>query len=81
MKGNLDSRLIPGILAVESGSWTLESGIQLKESGVPLRIVVRNPSSTDKVPGIQNPRLSWIPLRGVTIMSRKGCETGVVYRN
>ena len=28
-------------------SWTLESGIQLKESGIPLRIGIRNPSSTD----------------------------------
>ena len=33
---------------MESGSWTLESGKQLKESGIPLRIVIRNPSSTDK---------------------------------
>ena len=54
-------------------SWALESGIQLKESGILLTIRIQNPSSTDKdwnqVPGIrnplcgiQNPRLSWIPL-------------------
>ena len=50
-------------------SWGLESGILLT-------IGIQNPSSTDKygnpVPGIrnpqrgfQNPRLPWIPLRGV----------------
>ena len=55
-------------------SWALESGIQFKESGILLTIGIRNPSSTDKdcnlVPGIQNPRyaiqnprLSWIPLK------------------
>ena len=54
-------------------SWVLESGIQLKESGIPLTIGIQNPSSTDKywnpVPGIrnpwrgiQNPGLSWIPV-------------------
>ena len=48
-------------------SWALESGIQLKESGILLMIGIRNP-----VPGIWNVRrwiqiltLSWIPLRGV----------------
>ena len=38
-------------------SWALESGIQLKESGIPLTIGIQNPSSTDKywnpVPGTQ----------------------------
>ena len=37
--------------------------IQLKESEIPLMIGILNPSSTDPAPGIQNPRLSWIPLR------------------
>ena len=57
-------------------SWGLESGIQLKESGILLTIGIQNPSSTDKygnpVPGIrnpqrllQNPRQPWIPLHGV----------------
>ena len=32
-------------------SWSLESGIQLKESGIPLTIGMRNPSSTEKEPG------------------------------
>jgi len=40
--------------------------IQLKESRIPLTIEIQNPSSTDKywnpAPGIQNPKLSWIPL-------------------
>ena len=59
-------------------SWVLESGIQLKESGIPLTIGIRYPSSNDRESGIQylesgihgvesNPRLSWIPLRGATI--------------
>ena len=34
-------------------SWTLESGIQFKESGIPLTIGIRNPNSTDKPSGIQ----------------------------
>ena len=57
--------------------WALESGIQLKESGI------QNPSSTDKdwnpVPsirnpgrGIQNPTLSWIRLYGVKHSRRSG---------
>ena len=29
-------------------SWALESGIYLKESGIPLTIEIRNPSSKDK---------------------------------
>ena len=45
-------------------SWILESIIQLKETGMALTIGIRNPSSFDKESGIQNPRLSWIPLHG-----------------
>ena len=56
-------------------SWTLDSRMQYKESGIPLMIGIRNPGFNDKdwnpVPGIrnprrgiQNPRLSWIPLHG-----------------
>ena len=58
--------------------WALESGIQLKESGIPLTIGIQNQSSTDKdrnpVPGIwkqrreiQNPRQAWIPLHWARI--------------
>ena len=43
---------------MESESWDLESGINLKESAILLTIGIRNPSSTDN--GIRNPRLSWI---------------------
>ena len=53
-------------------SWDLKSGIQLKESGIPLAIGIQNSSSTDKdwnpVPRIQNPRQSWIP-------GLNGCHT------
>ena len=59
-------------------SWALESGIQLKESVIPLTIGIRRLSSTDKdrnpVPkirnprrGIQNPRLCWITLHGAMV--------------
>ena len=45
-------------------SWALESGIQLKESGILLKIGIQNLSSTDKdwnqVPGIRNPT-AWNP--------------------
>ena len=34
-------------------SWALESGIPLKESGIPLTIRIQNPSSTDKETRIQ----------------------------
>ena len=55
--------------------WALESGIQLKESEILQRNGIQNPSSTDKDwnqvaaiwnprRGIQNPRLTWIPLYG-----------------
>ena len=58
-------------------SWALESGIQLKKSGLPLTIEIQSPSSTDKDlkpvagirnprRGIQNPRVSFIPLHGAT---------------
>ena len=54
-------------------SWSLESGIQFKESEIPLTIGIQNPSFTDKYwdtvhgirnprRGIQNSRLSWIPF-------------------
>ena len=60
-------------------SWALVSGIQLKESGILLKIGIQNPNFTNKdrnpVPGIrnpgrriQNPRLSLIPLHGVTTL-------------
>ena len=58
-------------------SWALESGIQLKEYRTLLKIGIQNPNFTNKdrnpVPGIrnlgrgiQNQRLSWIPLHRVT---------------
>ena len=40
-------------------SWTLESVIQLKESGIPLSSEIRNPQRR-----VQSPRLSWITSRG-----------------
>ena len=62
-------------------SLLMESGIQLKESGIPLTIVIQNPSSNDKywnpVPRIRNPqceirnpRLSWIPLHEANSFSQ-----------
>ena len=47
-------------------SWALESGILLKEYGIPLTIVIKNPSSTDLKSRIQNIRLSRIFLHGAS---------------
>ena len=69
-------------LLVESGMLGFESGIHLKESGIPLTVEIQNPSSNDKdlnpVPeirnprrGIQNPRLSRIRLHKVKCHERK----------
>ena len=60
-------------------SWSLESGIQLKKSGISLTTGLHNPGSTDEdwspVPwiwnpqyGIHNPRLSWIALHEAKIV-------------
>ena len=43
-------------------SWALESGIQLEESGIPLKTGIHYPSFTDKVHGIRN--LEFV-IRGV----------------
>ena len=53
----------------------MESGIQLEESGIPLTVGIQNPSSTTKTgiqyleSGIQNLRLSWMPLHGAISVS------------
>ena len=67
--------------------WALETGIQLKESGILLTIGIQNPSCTDKdrnpVPvmwkqrrEIQNPRRAWIPLHGARIWGYNLILTG-----
>jgi len=52
-------------------SWALESGIQLKKSGIPLAIGNQNPSSNDKdwnpLPGIQNQDRLGFPYIGRVI--------------
>ena len=56
-------------------SWALKSKTRLKESGIPQTIGIQNQTSPDKDwgpirvtrhpgRGIQNPKLSWIPLYG-----------------
>ena len=67
------NKVFPSVEAKwKRSAWTW-TGIQLKESGIPLRIGIQNPSSSDKdwnpIPeirnarrGIQNPRLSWTPF-------------------
>ena len=50
-------------------SWALESGIQLKESGIPLTIGVQKSSRKEfgnhLLESLQNSRLSWISIHGV----------------
>ena len=64
-------------------SWVLESGIQLMESGIPLKIQIQNPSFTDKfwnlVPGIQNPRLSWTPLHGARRTKSSRASRSIIF--
>ena len=48
MKGNPDSGIWIFLLVEYAESWAFESGIQLKESGMPLTIEIQNPGSTDK---------------------------------
>ena len=57
-------------------SWALESGIQLKEPGMPRTIGIPNISSPDKESEIQdpwrriqNPWPSWITLRGAILLA------------
>ena len=72
-------------LLLNPKSWALESGIQLKESGIPPTIAIQNPTTVPLTKteihhqeirnprsGIQNPRLSWIPLHGVYVVMN--CE-------
>ena len=68
----------------------MESGIQFKESEIPLTIGIQNPSFTDKYwdtvhgirnprRGIQNSRLSWIPFHeAMSVFSIRG-EDSYVY--
>ena len=80
MQWNPDSGLIREIFACKirnpgklclwnPESRVLESGIQLKESRIPLTIGNKNPSSGIRIRnprrGIQNRGLSWIPSHGV----------------
>ena len=62
--------------------WNPEYSSRNPESGIILTIGIQNPSSTDKdwnpVPGIrnprrgiQNPRLSWIPLHWAILTNHK----------
>ena len=59
-------------------SWPLQSGIQLKESGIPLTPWIQNsvftykdwnpvPVIRNKRRGIQNPRLPWVSFHGAKI--------------
>ena len=65
-------------------SWALESGIQLKESGIPLTIGIRNPSSKFQclesgIHAMRNPEskpvLDSLPCQGDTIMNALLVET------
>ena len=65
-------------------SWALESGIQLKESGIPLTIGIRNPSSKFQwlesgIHAMRNPEsksvLDSLPYQGDTIMNALLVET------
>ena len=52
--------------------WALESGVQLQEFGISLMIGIRYPQY-----GIQNPKLSWIPLHcAILLASHAGVFRG-----
>ena len=68
----------PGKLCIWNlESWVLESGIQLKESGIPLTIGIKDLSSGIRIRnprrGIQNRGLPWIRSHGVN--HRLVCES------
>ena len=72
MLGNMDSgKFCVCNYSAESGKKIGEPGIQLKDSGILLTIGIQNSSSIDKdwnpVPGIWNPRPSWVPLHRTNI--------------
>ena len=52
--------------------WFLESGIQLKESGIPLKIGIQHPSSTD----IESESSSWNPKSKSVLYSLIWGENG-----
>ena len=59
------SKIIDLTKVVEQ-SWALESGIQFKESGIPLTIRIQNPSSIEKKKKKTGISMSWITLYGTT---------------
>ena len=67
---------IQQIFAVNMKSWPLESGIKIKESGIPQTNEIRNPVPVIRDPqcGIQNPTLSWIPE--TTFINHLETDTG-----
>ena len=83
----------PGNLLWIRNLWALDSGIQLRESGIQFRIGIRTavPGIRNPRHGIQNTRLSWIPwgesVKGVRLpvngfirKERFETETGPVRR-
>ena len=76
----LDTLVVHALNDACQMSGALESGIQLKDAGIPITIGIQNPSSTDKkypessiwdpqsTGGILNPRLSWIPSHKTTLV-------------
>ena len=61
---------------MESGTWALKSGIQLKESRIPRTSAIRNPNSTDKDPksSTLDPQIAANPRRG-TVLDSVTCLT------
>lgn len=60
-----------GVQIPESGKYLLvQSGIELKESGNPVTIVIRNPSFTDEESGIQHMESSSQGCLGLPYLGR-----------
>ena len=78
------SRIWEIFLLMESKVWAMETGILLNEPGITLKVGIQDPLSTQRIrhplPGMRNPRLSWILFNtwAIRIVGKNGNEEGKI---